>query len=243
MEKSKLRVALDGPSGAGKSTVARAAAKKLGYLYVDTGALYRACGLFARERGVPLSDPSGLPPLLPSLSLRLTYEEGEQRVLMNGKDVGDRIRTPEVSLYASAVSRLPEVRAFLLDIQRTMAAAGGVVMDGRDIGTVIMPDAEIKVFMTAAPEERARRRHRELTEKGQSVSYEAVLSDILERDKADSERETAPLRPAPDAVFFQNDGLSVEECADFIAGLARAWEDGNREKEAPPTPVSREADA
>ncbi len=221
MQLSKIRIALDGPSGAGKSTVARCVAERLGIVYVDTGALYRTCGLYAMENGVAKEDAAGIVALLSGLDIRLIYENGEQHVLLCGEDVGDRIRTPEASMYASAVSKLPEVRAFLLDLQRAIAAKGGVIMDGRDIGTVIMPDAELKVFMTASVEERARRRHRELCEKGSPISYDDVLRDIAARDKNDSERETAPLKPAPDAVQFVNDGCGVEESADYIIRLAR----------------------
>lgn len=219
MDISKIRVALDGPSGAGKSTVAKLIAKKLGYIYVDTGALYRTCGLYAIENGVSKDDSAGIIALLDSIDVKLTYLDGEQHVLLNGNDVGGKIRTPEASMYASAVSKLPEVRAYLLDLQKKIASEGGVVMDGRDIGTVIMPDAEIKVFMTASPEERAKRRYRELMEKQESVTYDEVLKDMIQRDKNDSERETAPLKPAENAVMFINDGYNAEESADYIIRL------------------------
>ncbi len=221
MDISKIRVALDGPGGAGKSTVAKIIAAKMGYVYVDTGALYRTVGLYAAENGIAKEDEGGILSLLDTIDVRLTYENGEQHVLLNGADVGTKIRTPEISMYASAVSKLPEVRTYLLDLQKKIAAAGGVVMDGRDIGTVIMPDAEIKVFMTATPEERARRRLKELLEKGEQVTFEEVFADMQQRDKNDSERETAPLKPAEDAVLFTNDGYDAEGSADYIIELIR----------------------
>lgn len=221
MDISKIRVALDGPGGAGKSTVAKIIAAKMGYVYVDTGALYRTVGLYAMEKGVSKDDESGIIALLDTIDVRLTYENGEQHVFLNGSDVGGRIRTPDASMYASAVSKLPEVRAYLLDLQKKIAEKGGVVMDGRDIGTVIMPDAEIKVFLTATPEERARRRLKELLEKGENVTFEEVFNDMQQRDKNDSERETAPLKPADDAVMFVNDGYDAEASADYIIDLIR----------------------
>lgn len=221
MDISKIRVALDGPGGAGKSTVAKIIAAKMGYVYVDTGALYRTIGLYAAENSVAKEDEAGIIALLDSADVRMTYENGEQHVLLNGNDVGGKIRTPEISMYASAVSKIPEVRAYLLDLQKRIAEKGGVVMDGRDIGTVIMPDAEIKVFMTASPEERARRRLKELLEKGEKVTFEEVLADMQQRDKNDSERETAPLKPAEDAVIFVNDGYDAEGSADYIIDLIR----------------------
>lgn len=221
MDISKIRVALDGPGGAGKSTVAKRIAAKMGYVYVDTGALYRTVGLYAAENGAAKEDERGIIALLDTIDVRLTYENGEQHVLLNGTDVGSRIRTPEISMYASAVSKIPEVRAYLLDLQKKIAAEGGVIMDGRDIGTVIMPEAEVKVFLTATPEERARRRLKELLEKGENVTFEEVLADMQLRDKNDSERETAPLKPAEDAVIFVNDGYDAEGSADYIIELIR----------------------
>ncbi len=221
MDITKIRVALDGPSGAGKSTVAKRIAEKMGYIYVDTGALYRTVGLYAMENGVAKEDEAGVIALLDTVDVKLIYENGEQHVLLCGKDVGMRIRTPEASMYASAVSKIPAVRAYLLDLQKQIAAGGGVVMDGRDIGTVIMPDAEVKVFLTATPEERARRRLKELLEKGENVTFEEVFADMTLRDKNDSERETAPAVPADDAVMFVNDSYTVEESAEYIIGLIR----------------------
>lgn len=218
---SRIRVALDGPSGAGKSTVAKAVARKTGLVYVDTGALYRTVGLFAAQNGVAHDDDAGIVACLDKIDIKLTYENGSQKVYLCGEEVGDKIRTEKASLYASAVSKIPEVRAFLLEMQKKLAREGGVIMDGRDIGTVIIPDAELKIFMTATPEERARRRFLEQKEKGLDVKYEEILESIVRRDKQDSERETAPLKPADDAIIFCNDGYNADECADYIVQLMK----------------------
>ena len=216
---SRIRVALDGPSGAGKSTVAKAVARKTGLVYVDTGALYRTVGLFAAQNGIAHDDSVGIVECLDKIDIKLAYENGSQKVYLCGEEVGDKIRTENASLYASAVSKVPEVRAFLLEMQKKLAHEGGVIMDGRDIGTVIIPDAELKIFMTATPEERARRRFLEQKEKGLDVTYDDILESIVQRDKQDSERETAPLKPADDAIIFTNDGYNVDECADYIVQL------------------------
>jgi cytidylate kinase len=221
MEIKKIRIALDGPSGAGKSTIAKKIAEKIGLVYVDTGALYRSVGLYSIENGIDSEDVAGIIASLEKINIRLAYEDGCQKVYLNGSEVGNRIRTPQASKYASAVSKIPEVRAFLLKLQRDIAAAGGVIMDGRDIGTVIMPDAELKVFMTATPEARAQRRCLELEEKGMPQPYEDVLRDIIERDRADREREASPCVPAEDAVQFVNDEYGIEESADYIIGLIK----------------------
>ena len=218
---SKIRIALDGPSGAGKSTIAKKIAEKIGLVYVDTGALYRSVGLYSIENGIDSEDTAGIIASLEKINIRLAYEDGCQKVYLNGSEVGDRIRTPQASKYASAVSKIPEVRAFLLKLQRDIAASGGVIMDGRDIGTVIMPDAELKVFMTATPEARAQRRCLELEEKGMPQPYEDVLRDIIERDRNDREREASPCVPAEDAVQFVNDEYGIEESADYIIGLIK----------------------
>lgn len=214
-----MRVALDGPSGAGKSTIAKEVAKRTGLIYVDTGALYRTVGLYVSEHGVKKDDTDKIISSLPEIEIKLGYSDGVQVVYLNGENVGDKIRTENASAYASAVSKIPEVRAFLLDIQKKLANEGGVIMDGRDIGTVIMPDAELKIFMTATPEERAKRRHKEQTEKGIDVSYEEVLDAIIKRDRQDSEREAAPLRPADDAVMFVNDNYDIAGSAEYIINL------------------------
>ena len=220
MDLRKIRIALDGPSGAGKSTIAKRVAERMGLVYVDTGALYRSIGLYAIEHGIDADDADAIVRSLSDISLRLAYEDGTQVVYLNGTPVGDRIRTPQASRYASAVSKLPEVRAYLLELQRSIASEGGVIMDGRDIGTVIIPDAELKVFMTASPEARANRRCIELTERGTPQLYEDVLRDIIERDRADRERAESPCVPAPDAVEFVNDEYGIEESADYIINLA-----------------------
>ena len=221
MEFGKLRVAIDGPSGAGKSTIARRIAEKTGLIYVDTGALYRTVGLWAMQNGVASDDTAGIIGLLDSLDIALTWADGVQVVLLAGEPVGDRIRTPDASFYASAVSKIPEVRQRLLDLQLDLAHKGGVIMDGRDIGTVIMPFAEVKVFMTATLPARAKRRFLELQAKGLPDTYEEVLADMEARDRNDRERETAPCVPAEDAVQFVNDDYGIEESADYIIDLMR----------------------
>ena len=221
-----LTVAIDGPSGAGKSTVAKRAAELAGLVYVDTGALYRTVGLYMLEHGIGEEDAPAIVAALPSVEIRLSFEDGAQIVSLCGEPVGDRIRTEDASRYASAVSKLPEVRAFLLDLQRDLAEKGGVIMDGRDIGTVIMPDADVKVFYTATARTRAERRFREQREKGLEVTFEEILAAIEERDRQDSEREIAPLRPADDSIVFYNDPYSIEACATWLLGVLTraAWE-------------------
>ena len=216
MDFTKLRVALDGPSGAGKSTIAKAVAAKTGLIYVDTGALYRTVGLYASENGIATDDTAGIIALLDTIDIKLTYRDGAQCVLLHGTPVGDRIRTETAAVYASAVSKIPEVRAYLLDMQKKLAADGGVIMDGRDIGTVIMPDAEVKIFMTATAEERAKRRYREQIERGMNVQFDDILAAIIARDKQDSERDTAPLKPAADAILFDNSEYDVDACTSYI---------------------------
>ncbi len=216
---SHLRVALDGPSGAGKSTIAKEVAKRTGLIYVDTGALYRTVGLYVSEHNIACDDKDGIIACLPDIDIKLAYENGEQKVYLNGECVGNKIRTENASVYSSAVSKIPEVREFLLGLQRSLAHGGGVIMDGRDIGTVIMPEAEVKVFMTASPEVRAKRRYDEQISKGIDVSYEEILDAIIKRDRQDSERDTAPLKPAEDAVIFYNDDCGIEKCAEYIIKL------------------------
>lgn len=197
-----ISIAIDGPSGAGKSTLARMTAKAFGFIYVDTGALYRTVGLYTLRHGVNTKDREGVAALLPHIRIGMYYDDsGVQRMDLNGEDVTDLIRTPEVSMAASDVSAIPAVRAFLLDTQRDMARRYNVIMDGRDIGTVVLPEAKIKIFLTASAAERARRRYRELREKGIETDFETVLRDIEQRDRNDSSRDIAPLRPAPDAVM------------------------------------------
>jgi cytidylate kinase len=210
------QIAIDGPGGAGKSTVAKALAKALNITYVDTGALYRTVGLYVKEMGVSPTDEVAVSNLLPSIEIRMTYEAGVQHLYLNGRDVGDSIRTQEISMYASAVSAYPAVRAFLLDTQRNIAKSQSIVMDGRDIGTVIFPNAEIKIFLTASAENRAQRRYDELIARGEKADYRQVLDEIKTRDHNDSTRAIAPLRPAADAVILDNTGFTLEQSVDAV---------------------------
>ncbi|MDO5141843.1 MAG: (d)CMP kinase [Eubacteriales bacterium] len=211
-----IAVAIDGPSGAGKSTIARAVAARLGYVYVDTGAMYRAIGLAVSRRGIDGTDADGIAAVLPSIAVELVYQDGAQHVLLNGEDVSAAIRTSAISRYASQVSAVPAVRQFLLETQRDMARKGDILMDGRDIGTVILPDAPVKIFLTASAETRADRRYRELREKGQDVQYEDVLHDVVERDRQDMTRATAPLRQAADAVLLDTSELTLEQSIEAV---------------------------
>lgn len=209
-----LKIAVDGPSGAGKSSLARALAHEMGLIYVDTGALYRTIGLFMTENNIDTHDADAVAARLSDIQLELTYQNGTQTVLLNGVDVGDKIRTPQISMAASAVSAIPAVREFLLGIQKDMAHKGGVVMDGRDIGTVIMPDADAKLFLVASPAARAKRRYLELCAKGIDCSFEQILEETNRRDQADRERNIAPAVPAEDALFIDN---SEYEPAETVA--------------------------
>ena len=214
-----IQIAIDGPSGAGKSTVAKALAKKLGIVYVDTGALYRTIGYAAVSRGIGTKDATALEALLPEIQIDVRYENGVQCVYLNGENLGDRIRRPEISMAASDVSAVPAVRAFLLDTQRDIARRNSVVMDGRDIGTVILPDADVKIFMFASAEARADRRTKELAEKGICANYEDVLREMKERDAQDSGRAIAPAIPAPDAIHLDNSFMSVEESVEAVVRI------------------------
>ena len=215
------QIAIDGPSGAGKSTVAKQVAARLGIVYVDTGALYRTVGYYVREKGVDKHDAEGVTALLPGIRIGIRYVDGVQHVFLNGTDLKDAIREPEISMYASAVSAIPAVRAFLLDTQRDIARTNSVVMDGRDIGTVILPDADVKIFLSAYSEARARRRYLELKEKGVDTTFEDVLEDMEKRDRADRERDVAPAVAAPDAVLLDNSDLSPEESLEAVLRLIR----------------------
>ena len=216
-----INVAIDGPAGAGKSTVARAAAKEIGFIYVDTGALYRAVGVNALRKGIDTKDKAAVAASLADISVDLVFENGEQKVLLNGENVSAEIRTPPASMAASDVSAVPEVRAFLFDLQRDIAKRNSCIMDGRDIGTVVLPDAKVKIFLTASPEERATRRYKELVEKGTDVKYEDVLAELIERDYNDSHREIAPLKPAEDGVILDTTGLSLEESIASIVKIIK----------------------
>ena len=220
---ARYAIALDGPSGAGKSTVAKEVAKKLNITYLDTGALYRALGLKCLDAKTDISNETAVKKLLNNVNVSIDYEGGAQRVLVDGVDVSGRIRTPEVSMAASAVSAIPFVREKLLDLQRKIALEQSVILDGRDIGTVILPHAEFKFFLTASPEIRARRRFDELKAKGEKVDYESVLKDVNERDKNDSSRKNAPLKKAFDAIEINSDGMSAAEVVNAI--ISRVTED------------------
>lgn len=214
-----ISIAIDGPSGAGKSTLAKTLAGRLGYTYIDTGALYRSIGLYALRQGVDPGDREEVPPLLKEISLELQHRPDGQHVLLCGEDVSGLIRTPEVSMAASKVSAIPQVREFLLETQRSIARRQNVIMDGRDIGTVILPNAQIKIFLTASAEDRARRRFEELREKDPSIRYEDVLHDVIERDQNDSSRALAPLVAAPDAIRVDTSGNTLEESIDLLGRL------------------------
>ena len=216
-----LSVAIDGPSGAGKSTVARAAAETLGFVYVDTGAMYRAIGLAVCRKGIAGEDTAGIIGALSGLRIALRYENGAQHVLLCGEDVSDAIRTPEIAFYASKVSAVPEVRQFLLDLQRDMAKTDNILMDGRDIGTVILPEAPVKIFLTASADRRADRRCKELLENGQRVTRERIKADIEARDRQDSTRAVAPLKQAADAVLLDTSDLTLEESIDAVLQIIR----------------------
>ena len=204
-------IAIDGPSGSGKSTVAKAVAAKLGFLYVDTGAIYRTVGVFAKRNGIDPHDEQALGARLCDVDINIKWIDGTQHVFLSGEDVSEEIRTPEMSMYASAVSALGKVRAFLLEMQREFARNNNVIMDGRDIGTVVLPNADVKIFMYATARARAERRYKELLQKGKSVTYDEVLSDMIERDKNDSERALAPCKPAEDAVMLDNSEIPLEQ--------------------------------
>ena len=215
-------VAIDGPSGAGKSTLAKRLAQELGFLYVDTGAIYRTVGLAVRRRGIDPVDEAGVAALLPELSISMRYgEDGLQHMFLSGEDVTGAIRENEISAYASKAASLPAVRDFLLEMQRRTAREHDVIMDGRDIGTVVLPQADLKIFLTAAPEARAQRRYRELLARGQQADFDQVLAEVVERDPRDTERETAPLRLAEDAVTADTTALDLEGSFQLLLGLIR----------------------
>ena len=217
MDNKRYAVAIDGPSGAGKSTLAKAAAAELGILYVDTGAIYRTIGLYACRREADPHDLAAIIAMLPDIQVSMAYgEDGLQHMLLNGEDVTDVIRRPEISRWASVVSAIPEVRAFLLEMQRDFARKSSVIMDGRDIGTVVLPDATVKIFLTASPEARATRRWKEYQAKGIDTPYEEVLADVKQRDYQDTHRAAAPLKQAEDAVLLDTSELDFEQSLDAM---------------------------
>ncbi len=219
MNNKHINIAIDGPSGAGKSSVAKQVAKKLGIVYVDTGAMYRAIGLYVFRKNVDPDDAERVISLLPELEITLGYTNGEQRVYLNGEDVSTQIRQNEISMYASKVSAIPKVREFLLEMQRELARKNSVIMDGRDIGTVILPNADLKIYMTASAENRAERRYLELRAKGSDISFSEVLSDMIQRDENDSKRSCAPAVAAEDAVLFDNSGYDLDQSVEYVLKL------------------------
>ena len=212
-----INVAIDGPAGAGKSTISRRAAKELGFIYIDTGALYRTIGVNALRLGVDVHNPQAVADTLTDeLKVELKFENGEQKMYLNGEDVSTEIRLPEASMAASAVSAVPAVRAYLFDLQRTLARENNCIMDGRDIGTVVLPDAQVKIFLTASPEARAKRRFIELEAKGVNETYENVLNDMIKRDYDDSHRAIAPLKPAEDSIILDTSDIGLEESVQLV---------------------------
>lgn len=217
-----VAIALDGPAGAGKSSIAKKAAKALDFIYVDTGALYRTIGLAASRKNVEPKPSKEVDKLLAEINVDLTFNSlGEQVVLLDGEDVSGEIRTPEASMTASKISAVPVVRAYLLDLQRSMAKNHNVIMDGRDIGTVVLPNAKVKIFLTASPEARAQRRYKELCEKGMNVKYEDVLNDVIQRDYNDTHRDVAPLKPAEGCVIVDTTELDFEQSVDKIISVIK----------------------
>ncbi len=214
-----ISIAIDGPAGAGKSTIAKTVSKKLGFIYVDTGALYRTIGLKFMNEGYDEDLNCDINKILEGTKVDIKFIDGEQRVFLNGEDVSELIRTPKASLMASAVSAKPEVRAFLLEMQRRLAKENNVIMDGRDIGTVVLPDATVKIFLTASAEERANRRYKELIEKGMEVNYADVLADIEKRDYNDSHRDIAPLKPAEDSVIADTSKCNLGQSVDLVLSI------------------------
>ena len=216
-----INVAIDGPAGAGKSTVARGAAKELGYIYVDTGALYRTVALAAQRKNI-LGDEEKIADMLSSITVELKFDDnGEQKVYLNSEDVSSLIRTPEISMAASSVSQIPAVREFLLELQRSIARNNNVIMDGRDIGTVVLPNADVKIFLFASPECRAERRYKELIEKGKDVRYEDVLKDVNDRDYQDSHRKIAPLKPTEESVMADTTGKALPESIEMVVSVIK----------------------
>lgn len=216
-----VNVAVDGPAGAGKSTISRAAAKELGFIYVDTGALYRAVGVYALRNGIGTKDSENIEKALKDIVVELKFVGDVQHVFLNGEDVSTEIRTPEASMAASDVSAIPCVREFLFDLQRNIAKKNNCLMDGRDIGTVVLPDAKIKIFLTASAEERAKRRYKELVEKGAKDTYEEVLANLEKRDYQDSHREIAPLKPAEDSVIVDTSDYNFDEAKNIIVNIIK----------------------
>ncbi len=206
-----ISIAIDGPSGAGKSSISKSVADKLGFIHVDTGALYRSLAYIVLKKGISADDEISLKNLLKTTKVTIEYVDGVQKVFVNAEDVSDKIRSEEVSMMSSNISKKPIIREFLLDLQRQLAQENNVIMDGRDIGTVVLPNADVKIFLTASPEKRAERRFKQILEKGEKKEYNSILKDIIQRDYQDSHREIAPLKPAEDSVFVDTSDLTFEE--------------------------------
>ncbi len=216
-----INVAIDGPAGAGKSTIAKAAAKELGFIYVDTGALYRTVALNAIQKGADVKNENEVKASLEGVKIELKHENDAQKVYLDGEDVSSKIRTPEISMGASDVSKYPYVREFLLSLQRNIAKSNNVIMDGRDIATVVLPNADVKIFLFASPEKRAERRYKELIEKGENVTFDEVLDDVNKRDYQDSHREIAPLKPCNESVMADTSEMSLEESVKYIMDIIK----------------------
>lgn len=216
-----VNIAIDGPAGAGKSSTAKLVAKKLGYIYVDTGALYRTVGLYSIRKGIDTKNAEKVIATLPDVKVELKFVDGAQYVFLNGEDVSEAIRTPEASMGASNVSAIPKVREFLFDLQRKIAAENDCIMDGRDIGTVVLPNADVKIFLTTSVEERANRCYKEMLEKGEEADYNDILEDIKKRDYQDSHREIAPLKQADDAIYVDNGGYNLEDGAEDLLRIIK----------------------
>ena len=217
-------ITIDGPSGAGKSSVSKELSRRLGFDYLDTGAMYRAVALFMKERGIDLSDRAAVADALKGM--KISFEQG--RIFLNGRDVSDLIRTPEMDMAASKVSAIPEVRQAMTRLQRSLAAKGDIIAEGRDMGTVVLPNAELKIFLSASAEERAKRRKRQLEEAGQTVSYETILRQIKKRDKNDSNRDIAPLCPAEDAVVIDSSDMDFQQVVEAVVDLANKLREKKR---------------
>lgn len=216
MDMKKFNIAIDGPAGAGKSSIAKAVASRIKCIYIDTGAMYRSVGIFAHQSSVDLKNEKKIADLIEDMDMQIKCEEDGQHICINGKDMNSLIRTPEASMAASSVALIPAVRLKLVELQRRIAENSSVIMDGRDIGTYVLPDADVKIFLTASVEERAGRRYKELIEKGQNCTLDEVISDMIARDKQDTEREFAPLKQAEDSILLDTTGLSFEESVNKV---------------------------
>ena len=215
----KFNIAIDGPAGAGKSSIAKAVASRIKCIYIDTGAMYRSVGIFAHQSSVDLKNEKKIADLIEDMDMQIKCEEDGQHIYINGKDMNSLIRTPEASMAASSVALIPAVRLKLVELQRRIAENSSVIMDGRDIGTYVLPDADVKIFLTASVEERAGRRYKELIEKGQNCTLDEVISDMIARDKQDTEREFAPLKQAEDSILLDTTGLSFDESVNKVIDI------------------------